>query len=185
MRFIALLTIVFLSTACTNTYTMLDGDDLYNFWVMSHPVYEKSPLRITMPDGQYAFTGKATLSYRGMECFVNGEAVRTGTPGTREVHLPMYDATRMWLDMYLRVIEKNGDETELQPGYWYFSMSRGVPLYLMARSIDPDPKANGAIRERSIRYNDVSAVGWRSGYYSPILDFAVEEGLRELGIGGD
>ena len=174
-----LLFVAALTVSCSPTYDMLDGDRLHDFWVMSHPLYESFPLRILMPEGQYAFIGNVELTYKGMECFVSGKARHDGDPGERLVKLPMWDAKRVWLDMYLLVHFRDGEERELRPGYWYFSMERGVPQLLVEQRIDPDATAGNAIVEERIRYNDVSAVGWRSGYYSPLLDYAVQKGVEE------
>jgi hypothetical protein len=168
------------AAACSHTYTTIENDELRAFWEMDHPLYDYFPLRVVMQEGQYAFVDSVKITYSGVECFVTGRATRNGAKEVREVRLPMLEADRVWMDMFLTVRLTNGDEEEYRPGFWYFQMQRGVPLYLVGRSVDVLAHAKDAMRETRHRYNDVTAVAWRSGLKSEILQYAVDRGVEQL-----
>lgn len=165
---------------CSHTYTTLENEELRGFWEMDHPLYDTYPLRIIMPEGQYVFVDDVDITYSGVECFVTGRAMRNGSREIHEVRLPMLEAERIWLDMFLTVRLANGDEEEYRPAFWYFHMQRGVPLYLVGRDIDTGADARDAVRETRYRYNDVTAIAWRSGIKSDILDYAIDRGIEKL-----
>ncbi len=180
MLFIAGPVFVCFAGACSHTYTTLENDELRAFWEMDHTLYDRYPLRIVMPEGQYVFVDSVRITYSGVECFVTGRATRNGSKEIHEVRLPMLEAERVWMDMFLRVILKNGDEEDFRPAYWYFEMQRGVPLYLVGRSIDVTAYSGDALKEIRYRYNDVRALAWRSGLKSDVLEYAAEKAIERL-----
>ncbi len=177
-----LISLAVICSACTPTYTMMDGMELRSFWDMSHELYHAYPLRIIMPEGQYVFVDSVEISYRGVECFVSGRARRNGAQEANTVRLPMFEAQRVWMDMHLLLVFKDEEEIEYAPGFWYFAMQRGVPLYLIGREIDADAEAKDAIGEVRYRFNDFARLGWRTGFYSPLMDLAVHEARKGLGL---
>ena len=40
-------------SACTPTYSLMEGDELFAFWDMSHPLYHGRTLHVLMPEGYY------------------------------------------------------------------------------------------------------------------------------------
>lgn len=172
--------LVLCASACSYTYTTLENDELRAFWEMDHPLYDHFPLRVVMPEGQYVFVDSVKITYSGVECFVSGRATRGASKEVHEVRLPMLEAERVWMDMYLTLRLKNGDEEEYRPAYWYFEMQRGVPLYLVGRSIDVTAYASDALQETRYRYNDVRALAWRSGMKSDVLQYAAEKAIERI-----
>jgi len=153
--------------------------ELQDFWAMEHSLYTHYPLRIRMQEGQWAFTSKAGLHYRGIECFVTGTAKLEGSQEEKEVELPMMEAESLWMDMYLRVVYRSGREIVLEPGFWYFTIRRGVPQELVRKQyVLDDELGRTRLVETPITFNDVRALGWRSGLNTEAAEYVVREILR-------
>ncbi|PLX28249.1 MAG: hypothetical protein C0600_10045 [Ignavibacteria bacterium] len=79
-------------SACTPTYSLMEGDELFAFWDMSHPLYHGRTLHVLMPEGYYHFVENVSVEYRGVECFVTGKATRDGSGERNVVRLPMLES---------------------------------------------------------------------------------------------
>lgn len=161
--------------ACMREYVDLDEDAMHDLWAFTHPLCASPGLRLDTEDSVYVFA-RVDLYHHGMETDVRGEAVVLPGRQRRDLSISTLRVLRVWLPLEMELRVASGEEYTVEPGFWYFTMERGVPRELR---ITLAAGSTASIRNPLVfTYNDVRKMSVRTGISSPVLEYLVEESLR-------